>query len=77
VSSLIGNTYKRNLANIDVGGSQWPLLALVKCKKSVRLFSHSWRNRSPKNAPPRKESHTSLERHKLWHNWIFGWKTEL
>jgi len=35
VSSLIGNTYKRNLANIDVGGSQWPLLALVKYKKKA------------------------------------------
>ncbi len=34
MSSLIGNTYRRNLANINVGGSQWPFLALVKCKEA-------------------------------------------
>ncbi len=38
MSSLIGNTYRRNLANINLCGSQWPFLALVKCKEASGSF---------------------------------------
>lgn len=38
MSSLKGNTYRRNLANINVGGSQWTFLALVKCKEVSGSF---------------------------------------